>query len=181
KWLLDKAGRETERAVVIDTATGKELSRVISKERDIIPLPNEISDLLDDRQSSLSLLHSHPDSLSLSPQDLSLLARPGAAKIVAYGYDKSWFAAEKGANMAKLMKVMEAAVEESDHQLDILNRRGLHIYDMEAHLFNLALDRAGIVRYKYALDSRRGRLYTQENKVLDDAVAAIAWAMERAR
>ncbi|MDR1646828.1 MAG: hypothetical protein LBR88_02180, partial [Zoogloeaceae bacterium] len=39
KWLLDKAGRETERAVVIDTATGKELSRVISKERDIIPLP----------------------------------------------------------------------------------------------------------------------------------------------
>jgi hypothetical protein len=152
KWLLDKAGKNTERAVIYDVATGKEISRVVSKERDIIPLTEEISDLLSDRKSSLALLHSHPDSLSLSPQDLTLLARPGAARIVAYGHDKSWFAAERGANSARLIKVMESADEELSRQLVELVRRGLNPDGLEAHLRNLALDRAGIVRYEYALD-----------------------------
>ncbi|MDR2031282.1 MAG: hypothetical protein LBP86_03265 [Azoarcus sp.] len=181
KWLLDKAEKNTERAVIYDAATGKEIARLVSEDRDIIPLSKEISALLNDRKAALALLHSHPDSLSLSPQDLTLLGRPGAARIVAYGHDKSWFAAEKGEKVARLMKVMEAADEELSRQIIELRRRGLNLDGLEAHLFNLALSRAGIIRYEYALDPRRGGLYTGESKVLDNAVAAIARAMERAR
>jgi hypothetical protein len=76
---------------------------------------------------------------------------------------------------------MEAAKEERSRQLNILRLRGLNPDGLEAHLRNLAVDRAGIIRYEYALDSRRGKLYTQENRVLDNAVAAIARAMERVR
>jgi hypothetical protein len=181
KWLLGKEGKDTERAVIYDAATGKEISRLVSNKRNRIDLTEEISRLLDDRKSALAMLHSHPDSLSLSPQDLTLLTRPGAARIVAYGHDKSWFAAGKGEKIARLVKVMEAADEELARQIVELRRRGLNPAGLEVHLRNLALDRAGIIRYEYALDSRRGRLYTGESKVLNSAVAKIARAMERAR
>ncbi|MDR1351248.1 MAG: hypothetical protein LBJ59_10860 [Zoogloeaceae bacterium] len=182
KWLVTEGKRtKTEHVVAYNAATGKEIGRYVGNDRKRVGLPLEISRLLDDRAASVVLMHNHPSSHSLSAGDLTLLARPGANKAVVHGHDRSWFAATKGANMARLEMALETAGIELDRQIYLLSQRGLGITGIEAHLRNLALNRAGIIRYEYALDSRRARLYTKERAALDAAVEEITLAIKRAR
>jgi hypothetical protein len=182
KWLVAQ-GRETgrEHAVIYDVATGKEIGRYAGTTRTRVEFPEQVSRLLDDRNSQLALLHNHPDSFSLSPDDLLLLARPVARKVTAYGHDGSWFAAEKGTEISKLARVLEAAGVALTKQLDLLDARWVNVRGMEAHIRNLALARAGIINYTSRLEKTRARLYAQEIKAIEAAVQEIVVVIERAR
>jgi hypothetical protein len=179
KWLMVE--RKTEYGIAYDATTGKEISRYTSNSEDIVGLPAKISAMLNDRSASVVLLHNHPNATSLSAEDLTLLLRPGAKKVVACGYPRSWFAATKGTDIGRLEKVIEAAKMELVQQIYLLAQRGLHVPGMATHLRNLALDRAGIIRYEFSLDPIRSRLYSKEKAALDAAVEEITWAIKRVR
>jgi hypothetical protein len=182
KWLV-RQGKETgnEHMVIYDTHTGKELGRFSSGLETRVGIPVNFSTMLDDRDEALALLHNHLNSLSLSPKDLEFLTRSGVVKVVAYGQDGSWFAATKGDYVAQLGKIMEKAKEKRDQQIALLFDRRLNTTGLEAHLMNLALNRAKVIRYEFKLDPIRGRLYTDESAALvfDAAVNEIVSAIER--
>jgi hypothetical protein len=180
KWLLAE-GKATgcENLVAYDAVTGKEIGRFEGQERNRVPLPEEISRRTHLRGEQLVLLHNHPDSVSLSPDDLLILARPGVKKVTAYGLAGAWFAAENGAEISKLAGVLGAARVELSRQLSLLSARGVNTAGMETHIRNLALARAGIINYTSNLDKTRARLYSRESELIEIAVQEIVFAIKR--
>ena len=127
------------------------------------------------------LLHNHPDSVSLSPKDIAHLSHVGVSRVVAYGHNGSSFAASRGPDIVRLVEVLEAAKSERERQIKLLSRRGLSLSGFNAHLLNMALDRAGIIRYEAKLEAKRDKVYIQERVAIDAAIDEIAHAINRAR
>ncbi|GHT98812.1 hypothetical protein FACS1894154_04750 [Betaproteobacteria bacterium] len=149
---------------------------------EVVAIPQEVKDVWNNKGSALVLLHNHPDSLSLSPDDLAPLSHVGVSRVVAFGHDhKSTFSATRGKNIEWLAQVMEAAETEQAHQLDLLFRRSLNMDGLEAHLLNLGFERASIIRYEAKLDAKRNKVCIQEKAAIDAAAEQIAHAINRAR
>ncbi|GHT94088.1 hypothetical protein FACS1894116_07540 [Betaproteobacteria bacterium] len=177
-------GRTTghEHLAVYDEATGEELGRFTNELPGRVAIPQEVKDVWNDKERSLVLLHNHPDSVSLSPGDLSHLSHVGVARVVAFGHDhKSTFSATRGKNIEWLAQGMEAAKEATGLQLDLLARRRINMDGLEAHLLNLGLERAGIIRYQAKLDTKRNKVYLQEKAAIDAAAEEIFHAINRFR
>ncbi|MCL2076027.1 MAG: phage minor head protein [Betaproteobacteria bacterium] len=182
KWLIQQ-GKATgfENAVIYDAATGKEIGRYEGQHPARFYLPEDISKRTYQRGEQLALLHNHPDSVSLSGKDLLILARPGVAKILAYGHTGAWFAAEKGAEMSKLALVLDAAKTELKRQTSLLSLHRINTGGIQAHILNLALARAGIISYTSKLDKTRALLYDRGKDAIEAAVQEIVYAIERTR
>ncbi|GHU25227.1 hypothetical protein FACS189488_11720 [Betaproteobacteria bacterium] len=178
-------GRTTghEHLAVYDEATGEELGRFTNDLPGRVAIPQEVKDVWNDKERSLVLLHNHPDSVSLSPGDLSHLSHVGVARVVAFGHDhKSTFSATRGTNSSQLSDfVVTAGDSEARRQIFRLAERGLWLDDYRAHLLNMALDRAGIIRYESKLDAKRNKVYIKEKAAIDAAVDEIVNAITRAR
>ncbi|GHU13429.1 hypothetical protein AGMMS50225_23420 [Betaproteobacteria bacterium] len=172
-----------EYLAIHDEATGKELGRFTSELPGRVAIPDEVKKVWDNKDAALILLHNHPDSFSLSPDDLAHLSHVGVSRVVAFGHDhKSTFSATRGANSSQLSDfVVTAAGSEARRQIVRLAQRGLLLEDYHAHLMNMALDRAGIIRYEAKLDAKRKKVYLQEKAAIDAAVDEIVNAITRAR
>ncbi|GHU13446.1 hypothetical protein AGMMS50225_23470 [Betaproteobacteria bacterium] len=166
-----------------DEATGKELGRFTSEQPGRVAIPDEVKKVWDNKDAALVLQHNHPDSVSLSPGDLSHLSHVGVARVVAFGHDhKSTFSATRGTNSSQLSDfVVTAGDSEARRQIFRLAERGLWLDDYRAHLLNMALDRAGIIRYESKLDAKRNKVYIKEKAAIDAAVDEIVNAITRAR
>ncbi|MDR0233705.1 MAG: phage head morphogenesis protein [Zoogloeaceae bacterium] len=184
EWLVvNGVNTETEHLVVCDS-TGKEILRHPGKQRNRVDLPEDIVSLSYDQNASITLLHNHVDSFSLSPQDLLVLSRAGVKKVTAYGHDTSWFAAEKGAEMKRLERVMDVAENTLKERLNALYKNGMNSEELAGfynHLLNLALERAGIIHYDYSMVVQRRRVYARNGAVFESVVDAILKAMEGVR
>ncbi|GHT96746.1 hypothetical protein AGMMS49545_22590 [Betaproteobacteria bacterium] len=178
-----KQGAESmfEHLAVYDAVSGKNIARYTSGESVKVDFPANVSRMLDDPNAALVLHHNHPNSLSLSSKDLSHLTRPGGYRVVAHGRDGALFSAIKGAEISKLAQAVEAAQVELDRQIVLASQRRLLLGGFEAHIMNLALDRAGVIKYQGILDAARSKVYVTEKAAIDAAVDEVYWAIKRAR
>ena len=179
-WVVGQGKvKGTEHLVVYDANTGKEVVRWGSELRDRIEIPAAASKLMDERSATLVFHHNHPDSLSLSPADLSLLSRPGVAKIVAHGHDGSVFSATRGDSIGNLQAMLMAATSERKRQYFEAQRRGLSIDGFLAHLVNIALHRTSAIAYDFSLDVEKQAAYTAENDAFERIIESLVSAIRR--
>ncbi|GHT80966.1 hypothetical protein AGMMS49960_03630 [Betaproteobacteria bacterium] len=170
-----------EYLAIHDEATGKELGRFTSADSEQVAIPEEVKKVWDNKDAALVLQHNHPGSVSLSSPDLAHLSHVGVSRVVAYGHDGSSFAATRGADIGRMEQVIEAAKNARAQQLALLMQRGLTLTGFDAHLLNMALDRAGIIRYESKLDAKRNKVYIKDKAAIDAAVDEITHAINRAR
>lgn len=132
--------------------SGKEIVRHTDKEKDAVGLPRRHLAKAYSRGGRLIIHHNHPQSMSLSPVDIQhLVARQGLVEIFAHGHDHSWYWATSGRRRDSLdmVKHGEIAFVKAAKRL---RRQGVLLRDeWMPHLFNLALDHSGIIKYKFGL------------------------------
>ncbi|MDR2186998.1 MAG: hypothetical protein LBE62_02975 [Azonexus sp.] len=169
--IKDKA----EHLIAFDAASGKEIERFSSGIRGEVAIPPKTWDLLNNKNARVNIHHNHPDSYSLSGKDLDKLAYPGGWKVVAHGHDGSVFSAAKIPGMAKhIEKAHSAALAAviQDAKLFRVRTEGVR-----AHLVNLALARAGVIKYDFTLSSGLQAIMDAApatyDRIIADAVAAI--------
>ncbi len=179
-WVLGQ-NPEQEYLLIYDAATGKEIVRHTNKTRNKVAIPEEAGRLLDNTDKALVLHHNHPDAVALSMQDLEFLQRAGVYEVVAHGKDGAHFAAQRGKDYGWVSKVMAAAHQEMVTQAHEAARRGVRIPDLDAHLFNLALDRAGIISYRYQLTPAQLQRMAGETSLFERMIRAVTDAITRAK
>jgi hypothetical protein len=165
----------------LDLQTGKRLAQDTSNEPGRVYIPAELTQFANDPTRKIAYHHDHPDGFSLNTGDLRVMAkRPGLYEVVAYGHDGSRFMARRR-DFQDFEIALESARHEIWQQTGLVRRRGLFLEDLEAHLINLALARAGIIDYQFELSEKRQRFYTSEQTALDSMVDAAVMKIKRAR
>jgi hypothetical protein len=141
-----------ERLLVIDR-DGVVLAEA-DGETDHVMLPEGAFRLLSSVDVQATLVHNHTDVVSLSGTDLGQLGKPGVARVIAVGPDGSVFEATAGTRFdhetfeALYLKVLTDLKGRVNREA---RREGVDlgpIYPNLSHLVALALDRAGVIRYR---------------------------------
>ncbi len=170
-----------EYMTVLDLHTGKRLAQGTSHDPGRVYIPDELTRQADDPDRRIAYHHNHPESCSLSPSDLAIMGkRPGLFRVVAYGHDGSWFRAERR-DLRNLEILLDVVRIELRHQGQWAAQRRLSLRGLEAHLTNLALHRAGLIDYDFALDQNRERFCKREQAALDQIVIALTTRIQQMR
>jgi SPP1 gp7 family putative phage head morphogenesis protein len=183
-----------ERLIFLDEPTGRELAREDGA-GDFVNFTPEMIRLAVDPASRIRIVHNHPSSMPLSPQDLGLLAKPGVSVVEAAGHaglpagqagsvyrvtaDRAGFAARsRGAYAGAVGDAMWAA---SDSIAPVLwpEVRSGALTPREAgqihfHALALAMERAGLLRYEAILNAGDARLMAGHVDAIESAVVAAA-------
>lgn len=160
-----------EHMVAFDLQTGKRLAQGTSNEPGRVYIPDELTRLANDPSRKIAYHHNHPDGFSLSAGDLRVMAkRPGLYEFLARRRD-----------VHDLEAMLDVAKVELRHQGQWAARRGLSLRGLEAHLTNLALQRAGLIEYEFVLDAARERLCQHEQVALNQIVAVLATRIQQMR
>ncbi len=141
-----------ERMLVV-SAAGQVLT-VVDGDRNRVLLPEPLADVLMHIPLGATLVHNHPDSVSLSDADLSQLAKVGVSRVVALGHDGSVYEAStalrfgNGASVESrygpvLQRVLDRVIRESQYAGASLAGLYPHI----PHVVALIFDRAGVIHY----------------------------------
>ena len=178
-WVLGE-GRKTglEHLLVYDSETGRVLGQAKGEPNRVRP-PEKVLTVLDDRNASLVLHHNHPDSVSLSPADLAILTRAGVVRVVAHGHDGSIYEAMHGKHMYALARALEGMSGVFKERLQEIERRRIDTLGIRAHIRNLALHEAGMIRYRAVLAADNARLYEDQRVYFDGIAAMLAEFLRR--
>lgn len=133
-------------------ATGKVFVRRSDRQVDRVGLSRKCLAHAKSRGGRLVVHHNHPRDMSLSLVDIKhLVSRPGTAEMFAHGHDGSWYWAEScgkrdgldmiGHGDTALFKAVKKLYERNTPLNEVC----------APHIFNRALDKAGIIVYKYEL------------------------------
>lgn len=90
------AGRSHTRERLVVLAANGRVVRVVEGAESHVVLGADLDRLLTTPGANLILVHNHPASNGLSPNDLSQLEKAGVAMVVAVGHDGSLYAASRG-------------------------------------------------------------------------------------
>jgi hypothetical protein len=141
-----------ERLVVI-ASDGSILGEANGDENQVL-LPETLARMLSDGAVRATLVHNHPAGVSLSGTDLGQLGKPGVDRVIAVSPDGSVFEASAGTRFdvctfkalytGMLAEVTERVNREAQRDGVDLAR----LYPNLTHLVALALDRAGVIRYR---------------------------------
>lgn len=141
-----------ERMLVV-SAEGLVLN-VVDGDRQRVALPLPLLAELSRDPLRVTLVHNHPDSVSLSGPDLIQLAKVGVERVVAVGHDGSVYEASAAAAYGLGTTIAERYDELLGRVLDRLaadsrldNNGQAALYPQASHIVALVLDRAGIIRY----------------------------------
>gem|GEM_PF-5424921 len=170
-----------EHLSAFDAVTGKEMGKFTSGLEGRVAIPESLVRKLDDKSVAAELHHNHPASVSISGRDLEYLARPGVHRVVAHGHDGSVFSAMRGEGIKQLGMASNAARMEVISQLRV---RGIESDVLDAHLAhltNLALDRAGIIRYSFSLAAQQKAVYAANAVIFEKAIEEAVFAIKRIR
>jgi hypothetical protein len=179
-WLArletNKSGPSAERLLAV-TATGE---RLMERDggRSSVPVGVELDTLLVQRDRSIVLIHNHPAHVGLSAADIGQLARPGVAAIVAIAPDRSVFAAAPGPRMDpdhledRQYARASAEVTRRLRQDWPSEHLPFEIADEHlSHLVALALARAGVIDYWFALRGASRDSYERARLVFGQVIA----------
>lgn len=128
---------------------------VVEGERDRVVLPPAIFEVLSRLPLNATLIHNHPDSVSLSGADLVQLAKIGVTRVVALGHNGTMYDASAASDFGQgdavqyrydlvLTRVIDRIARES--RLTGANLDGL--YPHIPHIAALVFDRADVIRYQ---------------------------------
>jgi hypothetical protein len=141
-----------ERMMVV-SPTGDVLG-VVDGERDRVILPLDLTYDLNHEALRATLVHNHPDSVSLSGSDLFQLAKVGVERVVAVGHDGSVYEATVGAEFRagdpveyQYPILLRRLVDRLDREAQLSGGNLSALYPHTAHVLALILDRAGVVHY----------------------------------
>src|SRR5262249_45818716 len=131
--------------------------------------------------SGVTLIHNHPGSAGLSADDLSHLAKPGVATVVAIGHDGSIYMAAAGPAFDRVQfepmqyaKVRGSVDQQLKAECALLSIRPA-VADMHrAHVVSRALAKAGVIEYEFVLASDRRASYDHDAPLLGRASEAAA-------
>src|SRR5262245_21599319 len=145
-----ESGPQRERLLVV--TTDGVVVRSLDGDADHVAITVELDEELRREGADLILLHNHPNSSSLSGDDLSQLAKAGVAAVVALGHDGSVYAAARGPHFDTLLcggerySDVRAAVH---HMLLREVNPGESVADdsFTTHLAALALAKTGRLEY----------------------------------
>jgi hypothetical protein len=121
---------------------------------DHVLLPEAVDELLAAKPVRATLVHNHPGGVSLSGNDLSQLGKPGVERVIAVAPDGSVFEAtagpkfDRGTFDERYLKMLSEMTERVNREA---RRDGVsldRVYPNLCHLTALALDRAGVIRYR---------------------------------
>lgn len=141
-----------ERMLVVSSA-GEVLS-VVDGDRNRVILPAPLAEMLARMPLDATLVHNHPDSVSLSGADLFQLAKVGVSRVVALGHDGSVYEASAAARFgegasiesrydAVLQCVLDRVIRESQFSgADLVG-----LYPHIPHVVALIFERAGVIHY----------------------------------
>ena len=137
-----------ERLAAVDLESGARLGANARGERDRVALPPALRRAAEDPARRIAIVHSHPDNAPLSAADLSQLARPGVARVIAVGADGSRLAVEA------IAEITSGHIVEADAASQTLARKlvrgGIGREDANALLSLLMVEwfaRKGLVSY----------------------------------
>ena len=109
-----------------------------------------------DGNRRIGIVHNHPRSSSLSPDDIAVLGtNPGAVRVVAVGHDGSLYLAA----MPRLPRsgIVDAAKDARKKANELLKAEAQRVKmdewalrDLASHVATAALDRRGYIRYAHA-------------------------------
>ncbi|MFC7455521.1 hypothetical protein ACFQPI_20940, partial [Insolitispirillum peregrinum] len=147
-------GAVGEHLAARDLQTGRVWPVVTSGQRERVEIPSELGNALADPTGKIVLHHNHPDSGSLSGQDVAVVLRNvGCAGAYAHGHDGTTYGVRPGpldhrADFRVLDMVATTTVE---RQLGRQAQKG-RLWPAEAtafrrHAINQALARAGVIDY----------------------------------
>ncbi len=183
QWVLGQGRvKQVEHLLAYDRRDGRELGRAVGPTGEEVAIPAAVTSAAADPKAQIVIHHNHPDSLPLSPHDLSRLAQyPGLAEVVAHGHDGSAFAATRPGGAVD-RDLIQAATDGLIKPLRDAAIRGVVFAGLEQHLVALALHSAGVIRYSYRLDAARAavlRAQAQEAQTIVDAIVAAIGRTQR--
>ncbi|MFJ3056818.1 hypothetical protein [Herbaspirillum sp. NPDC087042] len=150
------AGRRSgfEHLVCYCGKNGKLVVRHTDRAVDCVGLPRLHLARAKTKRERLVIHHNHPSGLALSVADVRhLLERPGLLEIFAHGHDGSWYWAtsRRIRDGVEMIQHGELAFIKG---IRSLGARGVFFNEaLGPHLFNVALERAGMIRYRYELSN----------------------------
>lgn len=127
--------------------------------------------------AGIVLVHNHPSSTGLSADDLSQLAKPGVAAIVAIGHDGSIYSAAAARRYPAgqfVEKVYTPARADADKEMRV-QRTSLadaRLADWMPHVMALALAKAGVIEYQATLAADRLAAFQRDRTALGRVIAA---------
>ncbi len=137
-------------------ATGRHLVRHTDRAPDSVCLPKAQLMRAKQRRERIIFHHNHPQGLSLSVVDVRhLVERPGLLEVFAHGHDGSWYWATSR-RVRDGLDMVSHGEKAFIKAAKFLRRQGIVFKEeLAPHLFNLALDHADIIRYKYGLSESK--------------------------
>jgi hypothetical protein len=159
---------------------------VVDGERDRVVLPPDLTYDLNHTTFRATLVHNHPDSVSLSGSDLFQLAKVGVERVIALGHDGSVYEATAASEYRAgdpieyqypilLRRVLDRLDREA--QLSGSNLRAL--YPHTAHIMAVILDRVGVVHYSARPSLDVWNLFQRYRPVIQRIVNAEASRLEQ--
>lgn len=162
-----------------DLRTGHVWPVVTSGERERVDIPATLKDALLDPTGQIVLHHNHPDSKSLSAQDLAVvLAHPGCAAAYAHGHDGTTYKVQPGplgrrGDLRALDMVAQTTV---GRQLERQAMKGrlwpAEVAAYRRHAVNEALARAGVIDYTVAWSASAHTDWDMLKDAFENAIAA---------
>jgi len=137
-----------------DARTGQVWPIVTSGNRERVDIPSDLWSALTNPKSQVILHHNHPDSGSLSGQDVAVaLANAGCAAAYAHGHDGTTYAVRPGLSGHKSdFRMLEMVARTTvGRQLERQVQKGRlwpnEVASYRRHAINEALARAGVIDY----------------------------------
>jgi hypothetical protein len=135
----------------------------------------ELAAALASPKGALAIHHNHPSQVSLSVGDLAILfENPGVYQVVAHNANGAVFTASLGKNFRRFKDFLLRIKRLEADMLKTAKSWGLSPAGMDAHLRNMALNEARIIKYDAVLDPARAAYYNQHKVALDDVVSRMA-------
>lgn len=143
--------------------------------RHAVEISGAAADAMSDPARRIAIVHNHPEQTSVSDGDLhELAALPGLHRIVVVAHEGSIFAVvDRGLTRNA---VLLAEQRTFDLLLVAVEEGGIRpedASDIYAHLRNLALARAGFVRYDHALANRLSGILAGHAALVEDVVRLV--------
>lgn len=154
--------RDSRERLIVVAADGK-VTRIVDGQVSHITLSADLDRALAQPGAGLTLVHNHPASHGLSPDDLGQLGKAGVRMVVAVGHDYSMYAAMRGArfpaegfeglddNAYRRARAQADRVLAGERDPRLRAAFDTHLH----HVLGTALARAGILDYRARLGADR--------------------------
>lgn len=178
-----RTGRPAHERLIAVTVDGATVAIVDGTARRV-PLGRALDARCLQPGAGIVLVHNHPHSLGLSADDLSQLAKPGVAAVVAIGLDGSLYAAAAARRFpgdAFRDLIYAPALAEAGQQMRH-ERAGLAEDDPGGwmpHLMGLALAEAGVIEYRATLAPDRQAAFDRDRPALGRVIAVAEYYVRR--